>query len=127
MTNYREILRLHNHGISQRSIAKSLECSRNTVASTLARAKDAGVEWPLPDSLSDGELRQTLFPEQELPASRKAPDFEYIHREMAKSGVTLSLLWAEYCEQCRLAQEIPYMYTQFCDRQHKIDPLGRQK
>lgn len=114
MTNYREILRLHNHGISQRSIAKSLECSRNTVASTLTRAKDAGLEWPLPDPLSDGELRQALFPEQALPANRKTPDFEYVHREMAKSGVTLSLLWAEYCEQCRLAQEVPYMYTQFC-------------
>jgi len=114
MTNYREILRLHNHGISQRSIAKSLECSRNTVASTLTRAKEAGLEWPLPDSLSDGGLRQALFPEQLLPANRKTPDFEYIHREMAKSGVTLSLLWAEYCEQCRLTQEIPFMYTQFC-------------
>lgn len=79
MTNYREILRLHNHGISQRSIAKSLECSRNTVAGTLARAKEAGLEWPLLGSLSDGELRQALFPEQALPASRKTPDFEYVH------------------------------------------------
>ena len=28
------------------------------------------------------------------------PDMEYIHKEMAKSGVTLSLLWNEYCESC---------------------------
>jgi transposase len=33
---------------------------------------------------------------------------------MAKSGVTLSLLWQEYCQQCRNSQEIPYQYTQFC-------------
>ncbi|WP_330613218.1 IS21 family transposase [Alkaliphilus hydrothermalis] len=33
---------------------------------------------------------------------------------MAKSGVTLSLLWNEYCEQCRLSNEIPLMYSQFC-------------
>ena len=33
---------------------------------------------------------------------------------MAKSGVTLSLLWNEYCETCRLSGEIPFMYTQFC-------------
>ena len=79
VTNYSEILRLHNHGISQRFIAKSLECSRNTVAGTLARAKEAGLEWPLLGSLSDGELRQALFPEQALPASRKTPDFEYVH------------------------------------------------
>lgn len=42
------------------------------------------------------------------------PDCEYIHKEMAKSGVTLSLLWNEYCEQCRLSNEIPLMYSQFC-------------
>jgi hypothetical protein len=32
MTSYREILRLSAQGISQRSIARSCDCSRNTVA-----------------------------------------------------------------------------------------------
>lgn len=32
---------------------------------------------------------------------------------MQKSGVTLSLLWVEYCEQCRAAGELPYQSTQF--------------
>jgi len=41
------------------------------------------------------------------------PDYEYIHREMAKSGVTLSLLWMEYCEQCHASGSIPYKQTQF--------------
>lgn len=40
-------------------------------------------------------------------------DYEYIHQEMQKSGVTLSLLWVEYCEQCRLSGELPYQSTQF--------------
>jgi transposase len=35
MTKYREFLRLHSQGISNRSIAVSLECSRNTVADTV--------------------------------------------------------------------------------------------
>ena len=30
-----------------------------------------------------------------------------------KSGVTLSLLWVEYCEQCRANGELPYQSTQF--------------
>lgn len=42
------------------------------------------------------------------------PDFEHIHKGMAKSGVTLSLLWDEYCQECRDSKEVPYMYTQFC-------------
>jgi transposase len=42
------------------------------------------------------------------------PDFSYIHQELAKSGVTLSLLWNEYCENCRMEGSRPLMYTQFC-------------
>lgn len=41
------------------------------------------------------------------------PDYEHIHYEMQKSGVTLSLLWVEYCEQCRANGDIPYQSTQF--------------
>ena len=114
MTNYREILRLSSQGISQRSIAVSCECSRNTVSSTLKRAEEYGISWPLPQDIADGDLIKLLFPSRVLPASRMLPDYEHIHKEMAKSGVTLSLLWDEYCEVCRLSNKIPFMYTQFC-------------
>jgi transposase len=114
MTKYREILRLYSQGISQRSIALSCECSRNTISSTLKRAEACEVSWPLPDGMSDDELIKHLFPERILSSSRRVPDCEHIHKEMAKSGVTLSLLWNEYCEECRLSGEIPFMYTQFC-------------
>ena len=114
MTKYREILRLHSQGISQRGIAASCQCSRNTVSAVVKRADDCGISWPFQKDMSDGELQDLMFPEKALPTSRKVPDCEYIHREMAKSGVTLSLLWNEYCEQCRLSNEIPLMYSQFC-------------
>ena len=114
MTKYREILRLHAQGISQRGIAASCGCSRNTVAKVLARAQDVGMAWPLPDNLNEKDITTRLFPEQNAPTSRKMPDYEYVHRELAKNGVTLSLLWNEYCEICREGGEIPFMYTQFC-------------
>lgn len=114
MTPYRDILRLHSQGISQRNIAESCACSRNTVSKIIQRAKELGLSWPLENNLTDGELRQRLFAEVAQPPSRRRPDCEYIHREMAKSGVTLSLLWNEYCEQCRVNQELPLMYSQFC-------------
>jgi transposase len=41
------------------------------------------------------------------------PDYDYVHKEMQKSGVTLQLLWYEYCDRCRAADEIPYQLTQF--------------
>lgn len=114
MTNYREILRLHSLGISGRSIAASCACSRNTVAKVLQRAQELNVAWPLKEGISDIELQQMFFPEVNPPLSRKRPDYGYIHKEMGKSGVTLSLLWNEYCEKCRLNQEIPLQYSQFC-------------
>lgn len=114
MTNYREILRLHSQGISQRTIASSCACSRNTVAKVVNRAQELALTWPLREGLSNTELGRLFFPEDAAPASRKMPDCEYLHKEMAKSGVTLTLLWNEYCENCRQRNEIPLMYSQFC-------------
>ncbi len=31
-----------------------------------------------------------------------------------RNGVTLKLLWNEYCEECRQCNELPLMYSQFC-------------
>jgi transposase len=114
MTNFREILRLSAQGISQRSIARSCGCSRNTVSIVLARAHQNQIEWNGIRDLTEEDLKQRLFPARIQSSSRKIPDCEYIHREMAKSGVTLSLLWNEYCNECRINNEIPFKYTQYC-------------
>jgi transposase len=120
MTGYREILRLYAQGISQRSIAKSCGCSRNTVASVLTQSQQRKIEWDGIHDLTDSDLQNILFPGKIQPYLRKPPDCEYIHREMAKSGVTLSLLWNEYCELCRLSNEIPLKYTQYCNYYRKF-------
>ena len=114
MTKYREILRLHSQGISQRSIAVSVSCSRNTVASTISRASEQGLVWPLSGEMTDAKLKKLLLVSSCPEGIHKKPDYEAVHKEMAKSGVMLSLLWNEYCETCRLSGEIPFMYTQFC-------------
>ena len=113
MTNYREILRLDSLEINKVNIAASCSCSRNTVASVLQRAKESRLSYPLPDEMSDKQLADTLFPSNEAKPVYKMPDYEYVHREMAKSGVTLTLLWLEYCDSCRESGEIPYKSTQF--------------
>lgn len=115
MINYREILRLNAQGISGRSIALSCECSRNTVSQVIARAMEYNVQWPLGSEMSDLDLEKKLFPEKASDApTRKYPDYEYIDREMLRNGVTLKLLWNEYCEDCRRCKELPLMYSQFC-------------
>jgi transposase len=120
MIRYQEILRLHSQGVSQRGIASSCQCSRNTVRKVLEKANEQVMSWPFKKEITDADLQELLFPEKNIQSSRKSPDCPYIHKEMAKNGVTLSLLWHEYCEQCRLSNEIPLMYSQFCRYYRKI-------
>lgn len=116
MTSYREILRLHSQGISQRSIAASCGCGKGTVQRTIEHAREHGLTWPLPAEMTDERLRKLFSPSVREVVGYKDPDFEKIHRDMAKSGVTMSLLWNEYSGECRQSGEIPYMYSAFCDR-----------
>jgi transposase len=82
----------------------------------MEHARKHNLEWPLPLEMTDARLRDLFTPSSKETGYYKEPDYEWIHREMSKSGVTLSLLWNEYCAQCRQNSEIPFMYTAFCDR-----------
>ena len=113
MTNYREILRLRSLGLNHSQIAESMGIARQTVVTSLRRAASQGLDWQATESLSDSELSAKLFPPLGVGLGYKIPDYEFIHRELAKSGVTLQLLWFEYCDKCRDAGEIPYQLTQF--------------
>ncbi|MDR1700706.1 MAG: hypothetical protein LBR68_05900 [Lachnoclostridium sp.] len=79
----------------------------------MAQKKD--INWPIPDALTNKDIEQLFYPNRTAKSGRKMPDYEYIHRELAKPGVTLSLLWAEYCTQCAQENCIPYQSTQFND------------
>ena len=117
MIDYREILRLKYLNKSQRSIAQAVQSSRNTVADVLAAAKAANVTWPLDDDITNADIREVLFPGRYALASPYTiPDFDWIHRELALPGVTLTLLWGEYCTMVRDDGGVPYMYTQFCEK-----------
>lgn len=112
MTDYREILRLRSLGLKHTQIANSLSISRTTAIHILQRAILTETDWRTAEAMTDKELAEKLFP-SENKAVFKMPDYEYIHREMAKSGMTQQLLWYEYCDQCRSTGEIPYQLTQF--------------
>lgn len=117
MVDYREILRLQNLGESQRSIASKVQSSRNTVSEVITAAKAAGISWPLDDGVTNADISDVLFPGRYAPTSPySTPDYEWIHRELAKTGVTLTLLWSEYCVKVRNDGGVPYMYTQFCEK-----------
>ena len=113
MVNHKEILRLKSLGLTHREITDATGCGRNTVTRTLARAREQKLDWQQAQSMSQQEVSQRLFPTEQKDPVYKMPDYEWVHQEMQKNGVTLSLLWVEYCEQCRQNGELPYKSTQF--------------
>jgi len=113
MTNYREILRLDSLGINHAQIARSTGHSRQTIVSVLKKADQKGISYCDVVALADRDLAQMFIDGGPAKLGYKMPDYEYIHKEMAKSGVTLGLLWVEYCEECRKSGELPYQSTQF--------------
>ena len=98
---------------SNKTLPEPAGVLRNTTANVIKKAGEKELGWEAAAGLNNNEIAEKLFPVKKSNPVYKIPQWEYIHREMAKSGVTLSLLWAEYCEQCRQGGEIPYKTTQF--------------
>ena len=98
MVDYREILRLDNLGYTKKDIASSVHSSRNTVSEVLTLAGNLHVCWPLDDNVTNQSLESLFYPGRNKDnEERLMPNYPKIHRELAKKGVTLTLLWTEYC------------------------------
>src|SRR5579863_9886675 len=94
-----------------REIAQSLNISQSTACEYVSMAKLAGISWPLPEGITEQELYEKLFlPVEKSIIERPLPDWEWVHRERRKKGVTLLLLWREY----RDIHSNGLGYTQFC-------------
>ena len=95
MRKIREALRLRASGMSTREMASSLSVGRTTLREYLSRANRAGLAWPLSAELSDVDLETHLFPlrKGDNLGAIPQPDWAYVHAELRRKGVTLSLLW----------------------------------
>lgn len=115
MTNFKEILRLHYGGFSQRAIASSLSCSRDAVALCIKRAKERGLKLPVAEETTNEDLRTLLYNSQEgiRDPGYMLPDFAYVVEELKKPHVTNGLLWTEYLVQCKSTGLKPYSISQF--------------
>ncbi len=84
----------------------------------LKLAETHSLEWPIPETLSNKDIEYLFYPNRGNNEGRRLPDYEYVYNELAKPGVTLSLLWAEYCAKCEAEHTIPYQHSQFNDKYH---------
>lgn len=135
MRKLREILRLrYSMGLGRNEIAVSIRCGRTTAGHYIKRAEEAGIEsWEDVEAFSDDELEELLGIKD--PPSRgarpviggRAPDWNWVHSELKKPGVTLMLLWQEYLHD----NPDGYRYSRFCDHfgryRRKLSVVMRQE
>lgn len=132
MRSIREILRLKfGQKLSNRAIAKSCAVSHTVINHYVLRAVEAGLTWPLSDSLDDAALEQLLHPAKGEPISQEGdkemPSMQYLYQELKRKNVTLQLLWYEY----RQTHPQGHAYSWFCEQYRRwrktLDVTMRQE
>lgn len=122
MEKFREIIRLHELGRNQTEIAHSCKVARSTVQDYLRRALANSLDYAQLAQLSDSEAQAVLGKgKRKAQASAEPIGYDEVHRELAKKGVTLALLWQEGIS----AGDWSCSYGNFCRRYNQWK--GRHK
>lgn len=99
------ILQLRAAGLTQNVIAKSHHMSKTSVGEVFRLAEEKGISYNDVESKRPEEVYRILFPEKSEAVSLfAAPNYEYVHSELSRTGVTLKLLWKEYRDKCRTSE-----------------------
>ena len=111
------ILELRDAHMSRNSIAATRNMSRNSVSEVLHLADEMQIRYEDIKDLSEDEVYQMFFPDRytDLKQLYTLPNYDTIHGELKKVGVTLKLLWKEYKADCESKGNIPVGYSKFCD------------
>ena len=82
-------------GTSRNAIARSLGVSKHSIQAVAEAAEREKVSWQDAEGMEEGELYSRLFPEKADAAEcvYPDPDWDAIHRELRKTGVTLRLVF----------------------------------
>jgi len=89
--------------LSIERIGQALGVAKGTVVNTLNRFSASGMSWPLPESITNTELEDALYPkpdvaDAEINATLSLPDVNWLENELRRPHVTLQRLWEEYYE-----------------------------
>jgi transposase len=114
MRHVREIVRLGSAGVSKHQIARRTGVVPSTVRETLKRFAASGLAWPLGDEVTDAVLEARMYRNAGKKQGHRQyaePDWAWVHRELKRKHVTLSILWEEYIAQ----HPDGYRYSRYCD------------
>lgn len=110
----RKVIQLNSANVSANMIEKLHHISKRTTKAVLERKEELEFEASSLDDYSDEELYQLFFPDQYASDHLyQEVNYEYIHKELPKKGVTLKLLWEEYCDAIP-SGKYPVSYSTFC-------------
>jgi len=118
MKKLREVLRLkYDCALKHRQIGLAAGVSPSTVSYYTQAFKQAGLEWPLANDMSDSELVLKLEPFcvqlKTKEGNKHLPDFADMHHELKRKEVTQLILYEEYKE---IHKERAYSYSEYCRR-----------
>ena len=108
------IMELRNDGLSRRTIASLRHISRHSVSEVFDIANEKGINYEDVRPLSDADAYRLFYPDRHSNEIMFAdPNYEHIHEELKKPGVTLKLLHEEYVDRCQQNGELPMGKTKF--------------
>lgn len=114
--NVKLILELRDAEMSRNFIASTRHMSRHSVSDVFHIADEKGIKYADVRNLDENEVYRMFYPDKHATEELfKDPDYEHVHEELKKTGVTLKLLWQEYQEKSSAEGSIPMGYTKFCD------------
>ena len=114
--NVRLIMQLHESGMSQNDIATSRHMSKSSISKVLATAKEKNITYEDIRDRDDTEVYKLFFPDAQLTEDiYELPDYSSVDEELKRVGVTLMMLWKEYCDRCREHGTISVGKTKFCE------------
>lgn len=109
------VLELRAQGLSARAIAAGQGISRNSIASVLEAADRLSIRWEDVADLPEHEVYELVFPGRAEHRSVYAqPDWDTVHKELARVGVTLKLLHSEYVDDHADSGQPVMSYDRFC-------------
>lgn len=109
------ILELQSKNLSRNQIADLRGMSRNSVSQVIKIANELGIKYSDVADKDPETVYKLFFPDRHSTESIYGqPDYDYIHGELKRVGVTLKLLWQEYQTKCAAESTISMGYTRFC-------------
>ena len=108
--NVKLIMELRDAGLSRSTIASTRHISRHSVGEVFNIADEKGIRYDDVRSFEESEVYRLFYPEKFANETMYGdPDYEHVHQELKRVGVTLKLLHEEYVERCKRNDEIPWV------------------